>query len=148
MSDTVNPTSQPMQEYQADPIALNRRVVEEYRANAGHVEKFGGPSRMLLLTTTGARSAETRTTPLMYLADGDRLVVFASNMGTEHHPGWYHNLVARPEVTVEVGSDRFGATAIVSEGEERERLWPLFPFPQHQEMTRRRIPVVVLERRA
>jgi deazaflavin-dependent oxidoreductase (nitroreductase family) len=80
-------------------------------------------------------------------ADGDRLVVFASNMGSERHPGWYHNLVARPEVTVEVGGDRFAATAIVSEGGERERLWRLFPFPQHQETAERQIPVVVLERR-
>jgi deazaflavin-dependent oxidoreductase (nitroreductase family) len=147
MSDTDNARSQQMREYQADPTGVNRRIVEEYRANAGHVVQFGGPSRMLLLTTTGTRSGEARTNPMMYLADGDRLVVFASNMGSEQHPGWYHNLVARPEVTVEVGSDRFGATAIVSEGEERERLWRLFPFPQHQEKAHRQIPVVVLERR-
>ena len=135
------------EEYAADPIAVNRRIVEEYRASGGHVAGFGGPSRMLLLTTRGARSRQARTTPMMYVADGDRLVVFASNIGAERHPAWYHNLVAQPDVTVEVGADRFDATAAVAGGEERERLWRLFPFPEHQERAGRQIPVVTLQRR-
>jgi deazaflavin-dependent oxidoreductase (nitroreductase family) len=134
-------------EYAKDPLALNRRIVDEYRANAGQVAQFGGPSRMLLLTTSGARTGQQRTSPMMYRTDGDRLVVFASNIGAEHHPSWYHNLVAHPDVTVEVGADRFDATAVVTGGEERDRLWRLFPFPEHQEKTRRLIPVVALERR-
>ena len=134
-------------EYAKDPLALNRRIVDEYRANAGHVAQFGGPSGMLLLTTSGARTGQERTSPMMYRTDGDRLVVFASNIGAEHHPAWYHNLVAHPDVTVEVGPDRFDATAVVTGVEERERLWRLFPFPEHQERTRRPIPVVALVRR-
>ena len=133
--------------YQSDPLELNRRIVEQYRANDGEVEGFGGSSRMLLLTTTGARSGLPRTTPMMYLTDGERLVVYASNVGSQHHPAWYHNVVAHPEVTVEVGSERFDATAVVTSGEERDRLWQRFPFPEHQDKTARQIPVVALERR-
>ncbi len=135
------------EEYWADPIAVNRRVVEQYRATGGYVDGFSGPSRMLLLTTRGARSGQPRTAPVMYVMDGDRPVVFASNIGAPRHPGWYRNLVADPNITVEIGSERFPATAVVASGEERERLWQMFPFPEHQERTRRQIPVVVLERR-
>jgi deazaflavin-dependent oxidoreductase (nitroreductase family) len=134
-------------DYAADPLAVNRRIVEEYRANAGHVAGMGGPSRMLLLTTRGARSGQPRTAPMMYVADGDRLVVFASNVGAARHPGWYRNLVAHPDVTVEVGDVRYEAVAAVTAGEERERLWRLFPFPEHQDRTARQIPVVALARR-
>jgi deazaflavin-dependent oxidoreductase (nitroreductase family) len=135
------------EEYQANPVEANRRIVQEYRATGGSVPGFGGSSGMLLLTTTGARSGHRRTTPMMYRRDGDRLVVFASNIGSKGHPAWYHNLVAHPDVTVEVGSERFDATAVVTTGEERDRLWRLFPFPEHQEKTDRQIPVIALERR-
>jgi deazaflavin-dependent oxidoreductase (nitroreductase family) len=147
MNDTDDQRRSRSEEYAADPIQLNRRIVEEYRANGGQVAQFGGPSGMLLLTTTGAQSSQPRTAPMMYRTDGDRAVVFASNMGAEHHPGWYHNLVAQPNVTVEIGGDRFEATATTTTGEERERLWRLFPFPEHQDRAGRQIPVVVLERR-
>lgn len=134
-------------DYAADPLAVNRRIVEEYRANDGQVAGMGGPSRMLLLTTRGAHSGDLRTAPMMYVPDGDRLVVFASNAGARRHPGWFHNVVAHPDVTVEVGGDRFGAVAVVANGEERERLWRLFPFPEHQDRAARLIPVVMLVRR-
>jgi deazaflavin-dependent oxidoreductase (nitroreductase family) len=134
-------------EYSADPIELNRRIVEEYRANGGKVARLGGSSRLLLLTTRGAKSGRRRTTPMMYMTDGDRLVVYASNAGSKDHPAWYRNLVVHPEVTVEVGSERFDGTAVVTAGEERDRLWRLFPFPEHQEKTPRKIPVIALERR-
>ncbi len=133
--------------YAADPVAINRKIIADYRANAGNVPGFGGPSRMLLLTTLGARTDEARTAPMMYVRDGDRLVVFASNAGAQRHPDWYRNLVAHPDVTVEVGGERFEATAAVTGGEERDRLWRLFPFPEHQERAGRRIPVVALQRR-
>jgi deazaflavin-dependent oxidoreductase (nitroreductase family) len=136
-----------MDEYNADPLAVNRRVVEQYRANDGQVEGFGGPSRLLLLTTKGARSGEERTAPMMYLRDGDRLVVYAANAGSPRHPAWYRNVVAHPDVTVQVGGDRFEATAVVTSGEERERLWRMFPFPQFEEQAGREVPVIVLERR-
>ncbi|HEY7202215.1 MAG TPA: nitroreductase family deazaflavin-dependent oxidoreductase [Candidatus Dormibacteraeota bacterium] len=140
-------TRSSFQRYQDDPLAVNREMVERYRATAGHIPNTSGPSGMLLLTTTGARTGEQHTAPMMYRTDGDRLVVFASNAGGERAPGWYHNLVAHPDVTVEVGADRFAATAEVTSGDERERLWRLFPFPEHQEKAGREIPVVVLERR-
>jgi deazaflavin-dependent oxidoreductase (nitroreductase family) len=135
-----------------DMTDQNRRVIEEFRANGG---KVGGPLQgtpLLLLTTTGARSGRRHTTPMMYLPDGDRFVVFASVMGAPNHPAWYHNLVAHPEVTVEVGAEAFEATAVVTTGEERERLWiravERYPFlAGHQAKTARQIPVVVLERR-
>jgi deazaflavin-dependent oxidoreductase (nitroreductase family) len=146
MSDTEDRRSRPAS-YAADPLAVNRRIVEEYRANAGQVAGMGGPSRMLLLTTRGARSGQPRTAPMMYLTDGDRLVVYASNAGAPRPPGWYLNVVAHPDVTVEVGGDRFEAVAAVAAGEERERLWRLFPFPEHQDRAGRQIPVVVLDRR-
>lgn len=147
MSDPNEHRRRMRADYQADPIEVNRQIIEQYRANAGHVEGFGGPSRMLLLTTIGARTGQPRTTPVMYMTDGGRLVVYASNIGAPDHPAWYRNLIANPAVTVEVGSDRFDAAALVTTGEERERLWRLFPFPEHQDKTARRIPVVVLERR-
>jgi deazaflavin-dependent oxidoreductase (nitroreductase family) len=137
-----------MDEYNSDPLAVNRRIVEQYRANEGQVEGFGGPSRMLLLTTKGARSGGDQTAPMMYVRDGDRLVVYAANAGAPRHPAWYHNVVAHPDVTVEVGGDRFAATAVVASGEERDRLWRMFPFPQFQEQAGREIPVIVLERRS
>jgi deazaflavin-dependent oxidoreductase (nitroreductase family) len=147
MSDPNDARRRMADEYAADPIAVNRRIVEEYRATGGNVPQMGGPSRMLLLTTTGARTGQVRTTPMMYVTDGERLVVFASNAGSRQHPAWYHNLVAHPDVTVEVGSDRFDASATVTGDGDRLRLWGLFPFPEHQERAQREIPVIALERR-
>lgn len=135
--------------YDADPLAVNRTVIENYRANGGNVgQPFAGPQGMLLLTTTGARTGKRHTAPMMYRRDGDRLVVFASNAGAPAHPGWYRNLVARPEATVELGRETFEVNAVITTDEERERLWKLFPFPEHQERAGRQIPVVVLERPA
>jgi deazaflavin-dependent oxidoreductase (nitroreductase family) len=145
MTDTDDQRG-PYATYLADPLGVNRRIVEEYRAKAGHVAGMGGPSRMLILTTRGARTGQPRTAPMMYVTDGDRLVVYASNVGAPRHPAWYLNVVAHPDVTVEVGGDRFEAVAVVTAGEERERLWRLFPFPEHQDRTSRSIPVVALVR--
>ena len=130
----------------------NRQLIEEFRANRN---KAGGPlegRHLLLLTTTGARSGERRTTPMMYIPDGDHLLVIASNIGAPKHPDWYHNLVAHPEVTIEVGTKTFDAIAVVTEGEERHRLWnrivELYPFfAEHQAKTTRQIPVISLSRR-
>ena len=147
MSDTDERMRQTKEQYDADPIEVNRQIVEEYRASGGRIERLGGTSRMLLLTTVGARTGRPRTTPMMFMRDGDRVVVYASNVGAPRHPAWYHNLLAHPEVSVELGTERFGAVARVTSGEERERLWHLFPFPEHQDKTSRLIPVVALERR-
>lgn len=126
----------------------NQMVIEKYRATGGNV---GGPNRVLLLTTTGARSSQPRTTPVAYSTDGDRLVILASNEGKLSNPGWYHNLLANPLVTVELGREQFQAHASVAAGQERERLFAqhaaLMPgFAAYQHNTTRQIPVVVLER--
>jgi deazaflavin-dependent oxidoreductase (nitroreductase family) len=106
---------------------------------------------ILLLTTTGARSGQTRVNPLAYTRDGDRYVVIASKGGSPEHPAWFHNLKANPLVTVEVGADKFQAQALVPEGAERDRLYDaqasVMPgFAEYQKKTTRRIPVVVLQR--
>ncbi len=132
-----------------DQQNYNQQLIEEFRANR---HKPGGPFEhrpLLLLTTTGARSGKRRTTPMMYVRDGERLLVIASNAGAPAHPDWYRNLVAQPHVTVEVGTETFDATALVTEGEERQRLWTRiveqYPFfAEHQAKVTRQIPVIVL----
>lgn len=131
---------------------LNRQVIEEFRAERGTPGGRWEGRPLLLLTTTGARSGQRRTTPMMYIPDGDRLLVIASNIGVPTHPDWYRNLVAHPEVTVEIWTETFNATAVVTEGSERQRLWTriveLYPFfTEHQAKTTRQIPVIALERR-
>src|SRR5581483_827414 len=129
----------------------NAAIAQEFRANGGKVAMFSD-REILLLTTTGAKSGEPRLSPLAYVRDGsNRLVVFASHMGADHHPGWYHNLVANPEVTVEVGTETFTATASTATGAEHDRLYELFTSQlagteDHQSRTSRTIPMVVLER--
>jgi deazaflavin-dependent oxidoreductase (nitroreductase family) len=132
--------------------AFNAEIIEHFRANGGTMKE--GPFKgapLLLLTTTGARSGKERVNPLAYSRDGDLLVVIASKGGAPTHPDWYHNLVAHPLVTVEVGPERFQARARITEGAERDRLFAaqarLMPgFADYQRKTTRRIPVVVLER--
>ena len=101
----------------------NRGVIEEFRSNDGKVGGFFEGSPVLLLSTTGARSGQRRTNPVMFLPDGERWVVFATKGGAPTSPDWYHNLRANPTVTVEVGTDTFEAHAEVIEGEERDRLY-------------------------
>ena len=130
---------------------MNDPVIAEYRATGGRVTgRFAGRP-LLLLTTTGARSGRPFTTPLNYSVDGDRLVVIASKGGSSSHPDWYHNLVANPEVTVELGAERFRARASTAEEPERTRLFEQqaaqMPFfAEYQRQVARQIPVVVLER--
>jgi len=144
----------------SDMAAFNAAVAEQFRAQKGTGELAGGrltaagplhADLLLLLTTVGAHSGEPRTTPLGWLRIDDRLVVVASNVGAARHPGWYHNLVKNPQVTVELGDETFPATARPATGAEYDRLWagavaqrPF--FTDHQAKTERRIPVVVLER--
>ena len=130
---------------------FNQRVIREFRANQGQVSGQLANMPVLLLTMTGARSGRTLTTPLVYTTDGDRLVVIASFAGAPKHPAWYHNLIAHPEATVEVGSERFRVQAAVTAGEERQRLFdrqaaqmPI--FVEYQQKTSRQIPVLVLTR--
>src|SRR5712691_9471317 len=132
---------------------INTDVVEQFRTNNGQIQSgmFKG-ARLLLLTTTGAKSGKTRINPLAFTRDGEHYVVIASKGGSPTHPDWYHNLAANPDVTVEVGTDRFDAPARLAQGEERDRLYAaqaaLMPgFAEYQRKTARQIPVVVLERR-
>lgn len=135
---------------------FNRQVIEEFRANGGRVGGMFEGAALLLLTTTGARSGRAHTNPAVYVRDGARLLVFASNAGGPKHPAWFHNLSADPYVTVELGTpegtvERFGATAVVTEGEERDRLYAEQAerepgFAAYQAATDRLIPVVALHR--
>jgi len=132
----------------------NEQVIREFRANKGRVEHLGGfleDFPILLLTTTGAKSGRPHTTPLMYVTDGGRPVVFASAGGSPNNPAWYHNLLAHPEVGVEIGEESFGAVAMVAEGAEHERLWELAvasnpPLDAYREKVNRPIPLIALER--
>ena len=134
-----------------DQKKYNRQMIEQFRASWS---KSGGPMEgraMLLLTTTGAKSGQPRTTPMMYIPNGDRLIVLASNAGATNHPDWYHNLVAHPQVTVEAKGETFTATATVTAGAERQQLWDMvvaqYPFfSEHQAKITRQIPLILLTR--
>jgi deazaflavin-dependent oxidoreductase (nitroreductase family) len=132
-----------------DMSEFNRAIIEEFRANGGKVGGSFEGAPVLLLTSTGAKSGQRRTTPLMYMPDGERMVIFASKGGAPTNPAWYHNLRANPSATVEVGADTVDVDAAVTSGEERERLFKrqaeLYPqFAEYAEKTTREIPVVAL----
>ena len=125
------------------------RRYQETDGEVGHVWKEG--STILLLTTTGRKTGEHRTTPLIYGLEGGNPVIVASKGGAPEHPGWYRNLAETPEVEVQTLGDTFAARARVAEGEERERLWRVMNgiwryYDDYQSRTDREIPVVVLER--
>jgi deazaflavin-dependent oxidoreductase (nitroreductase family) len=130
----------------------NSKIIEEFRANAG---KVGGPfvnTPLLLLHHSGARTGTVRVNPVAYQElPGGGFAVFASKGGAPTNPAWYHNLLANPDVTLEVGTEKFPARATVATGQERERLFAaqaaLMPgFADYQRKTERTIPVVLLER--
>ena len=132
-------------------LSLNGGVIPEFRANGGQCGGRWEGNPMVLLTTTGARSGKERTSPLTYTSDGDRIVLIASRAGDDRHPDWFHNLVANPDVIIEVGTEKFEARAVVAEEPERSRLLDarvaVMPrFGGYVEMTDRTIPVVVVER--
>jgi deazaflavin-dependent oxidoreductase (nitroreductase family) len=137
-----------------DVNEMNREVIAQLRANGGKVVsgRFAG-SDLLLLHTRGAKSGAARINPLMYLRDGERYVIFASRNGGPRHPDWYFNLLRNPEVEVEVGQERFAATALITDGEERERVWAHcvaqrpFLADMASKALPRVLPVIALERR-
>lgn len=150
MSDVEIPEGTP--KWMSDHI---RQYVESDGAE-GHMwdsSAVGGPGLLptLLLTTTGRRSGKPRLMPLLYGDVGNDVAVVASKGGAPKHPAWYVNLTSQPEVSVQVGPDRFHAKARVTEGAERARLWDQMvslypPYADYQKKTEREIPVVVLER--
>jgi len=135
-------------------VSWSQAIIQEFHAKGGKgVGQFG--DRLILLTTTGARSGEERISPVMYHRDGERYVVVASKAGAPDNPGWYHNLkanpVARVEVGAETGTETFEVRAREAEGEERERMFAervaIAPgFGDYQRNTSRQIPVMILER--
>ncbi len=134
-----------------DMKEINRKVVEQFRAG-GEVDGMHR-ERLLLLTTTGARTGAPRTTPMMFHRYADRLLVMASNNGAPTAPDWYRNLVANPDVTVEIGDERYSAVAKPLSGEELADAWADITaanpfFLDHEKQAGRTIPVVALDRLA
>src|SRR5262245_5855497 len=135
-----------MSQMPSDMAAHNRQLIEDWRANGAP------PGRaLLLLTTTGRRSGEARTTPMMYVRSGEKLLVIASNAGATSTPDWFHNLAADPRVHVEIGDESYDATAVLPTGEARAALWEdvtaQYPFfIEHAAKAGREIPVVELVR--
>jgi deazaflavin-dependent oxidoreductase (nitroreductase family) len=123
-----------------------------YRVSGGRLlGKFPSGAPVCLLTTHGRRSGQRHTVPLLYLQDGDDLVIVASQGGAPQHPGWFRNLQANPRAEVEIGGKRFPAAARLLEEDEKTRIWPRLvklypPYETYQQRTSRRIPVVRLIR--
>jgi len=138
----------------ADPRAmdeLNQAVISEFRANQGRVSGPMEGMPIVLLTMTGAKTGRSLTRPLCYSRDVDRLVIIASYGGAPRNPPWYHNHLANPVVTVEVGTEKFKARVTQTSGAERQRLFDaqarLMPFfNDYQKKTERQIPVLTLTR--
>jgi deazaflavin-dependent oxidoreductase (nitroreductase family) len=139
---------------QIDVNEMNRDVIAQFRAHGGrNVTGRFANTDLLLLHHRGAKTGHERVNPLMYLMDGERYVIFASRNGGPKHPHWYHNLVANPDVEVEVGTEKFVARAVVTSGAERTRVWAqcvaIRPFLEDHAARAlpREIPVIALERK-
>jgi deazaflavin-dependent oxidoreductase (nitroreductase family) len=144
-----------MSEEQSEPTNAvndwNRSVIEQFRANDGQVGGNFEGAPVLLLHTTGAKTGRERVNPMMYLEDDGRTYVFASKAGADTHPDWYHNLVAHPDVTAEIGTETVSATAVTIPEPERRRVYDIqasrYPgFADYEVKTTRVIPVVELVR--
>lgn len=129
---------------------FNKKVIEEFRANEGKVGGHFEGANLLILHTIGAKSGKERVNPLMYLPDDDRYVIIASKAGAPSNPDWYYNVVANPDVTIEVGTEELQAQASIADEPERselyERMVAVAPgFDEYRQKTDRTIPVVILE---
>jgi deazaflavin-dependent oxidoreductase (nitroreductase family) len=132
----------------SDMLAFNRQVIQDFRANKGELSGPMAGRKLMLLTTKGAKSGQERTVVLGFGKEAQRYVIVASANGAPKHPTWYRNLEANPEVTVEVGAEKFKAHARTASKEERDRLKGLIPFYEgEQKKTSREIPLVILEPR-
>jgi deazaflavin-dependent oxidoreductase (nitroreductase family) len=139
-----------------DKLALdemNNKVIEDFRANHGVVGGIFEGMKVLLLHHVGAKSGKQRVSPLVYAKDGDNFTIIASKGGAPTHPDWYHNLVAHPDVTIEVGDETISVRAEVAEGDERQRLYDQQAaiMPQFHEYAEkagtRQIPLFLLRKR-
>jgi deazaflavin-dependent oxidoreductase (nitroreductase family) len=131
------------------PADFNAQIIDEFRANEGRVGGMFEGLPLLILHHTGAKSGRSRLNPLAYQNDAGRYVVFASRAGAPINPGWYHNLKAHPDATIEVGTDTIDVVASEATGEERERLYRtqaerVPQFAEYEQKTTRVIPVMVL----
>lgn len=130
----------------------NQATVTEFRANGGKVGGYFEGIPLLLLTSIGSRSGQSRISPLIRLNDNGRLVVIASKGGAPTHPDWYHNLIANPVATVELGTESFQVHATVADPQERDRIYAQAAeklphmFGEYQKKTTRKIPVIFLDR--
>jgi deazaflavin-dependent oxidoreductase (nitroreductase family) len=134
----------------AEVADFNAQIIEEFRTNGGELGGNFAGAPMLLLHSTGAKSGRERVNPMMYQAVGDHYAVFASKAGAPTNPDWYHNLVAHPDATIEVGTETVAVRARVATGAERDAIWTTqkerYPgFADYERQTDREIPVVVLE---
>jgi deazaflavin-dependent oxidoreductase (nitroreductase family) len=133
---------------------FNQRVIDEFRANGGSAGGMLQGAPMILITTEGRRSGRRRTNPVIYLKDGSRYLIFGSNLGRPEHPQWYRNLLASPQVTMEIGTGdghvrALAARAVILQDTERDRLYQIQSairpaFREYQEKTTRTIPVIAL----
>jgi len=130
---------------------FNRQIIDEFHSNGGKVGGMFQDATLLLLHHRGAKTGTERVNPLRYQAVGDDFAVFASKAGAPTNPDWYHNLLAHPSTTVEVGTETIAVRARVASPEERQRIWTaqkerVPQFAEYEEKTTRQIPVVILER--
>lgn len=134
-----------------DIKTFNQQIIEEFRGNGGAVGGQFAGANLLLLTTTGARSGAQRINPLAYTEFNNELIVIASYAGADSNPPWFHNLLANPQVTVEVGTDKFTSSAYVLDEPQRSEAYgkmeeSMSAFTEYKNKTNRRIPVIALPR--
>lgn len=138
---------------QASALQLyNAQLVNEFRSNQGVVQGDFAGAPLLILNHIGAKSQERRSTPLVFSKDRERFIIIASKAGLDTHPAWYFNLLAHPQVSIEVGGQTIEVTAELAQGEERQRLFEeqakLMPvFLEYQKKTARQLPVFILQAR-
>lgn len=133
----------------SSPNDWNQQIIDEFRENGGKVGGMFEGAPLLLLHHTGAKTGTKRVTPLVYQPVDGKYAIFASKAGAPTNPDWYHNIVANPDVEIEVGTEKFKASAEVLQGDERDAIWTrqkeLMPnFAEYEEKTDREIPVIML----
>ena len=136
----------------SNPNDFNQAIIEEFRANEGKVGGYFAGAPMLLLHTVGAKSGQPRISPLVYTSDGERMVIIASKGGAPEHPGWYKNLVAHPDIEIQVRDKVIPVTARTGSAADKQRVWPVMVkqwpgYDEYQAGTTRDIPVVLLRPR-
>ena len=146
-------TNSSLREDVSDVTDWNQTIIDEFRANEGKVGGQFDGAPVLLLHHTGARSGTVRVSPLMYQPVGDTYAIFASKAGAPTNPDWYHNLVANPRASIEVGTETVDVTARVTDAVERGPIWTAqkqnYPgFAGYEQNTTRQIPILLLERTA